>query len=102
MSYPKFKVGEMVIMVNATYFTETDWMLGIITLPLAVRLCTDLHLMKEVWSHVYGVKVLMKGEPKLCCRPWQIRKLHPGDDNNYVAKKSEQRRQEKRVKQSCS
>ena len=79
MTQPKFKVGEMVITQHATYFTEFDGSLGVITQPLQRRLCTDLNLMERVYAHVYGVRLLVKGEPHLWFRPWQLRKLGSGD-----------------------
>lgn len=82
MSQSKFKVGELVIMQHATYFSETDKELAIVTIPLGLRSGFDLHLMKRVWAHVYGVKVLNGSELKLWCRPWQIRKLNPGGDSS--------------------
>ena len=77
MSQSKFEVGELVIMQNATYFSEIDGELATVVKPLGIRSCFDLHLMKRVWAHVYGVKVLKDSEPKLCCRPWQLRKYYP-------------------------
>ena len=78
MSQTKFKVGELVIMQHATYFSETDGELATVITSLGLRSCFDLHMMKRTWSHVYGVKVLNDTELKLWCRPWQLRKLDPG------------------------
>ena len=82
MAYPKFKVGEMVITQHATYFTEFDGSLGVVIYPLQRKLCMDLNLMERVPGHVYGVKLLVKGEPRLCLRPWQLRKLQSGEESD--------------------
>ena len=73
MAYPKFKVGEMVITQHATYFTEFDGSLGVVIYPLQRKLCMDLNLMERVPADVYGVKLLLNGEPRFWLRPWQLR-----------------------------
>ena len=79
MAQPKFEVGEMVITQYATYFSEFDGSLGVITQPLQRKLCKDLNLMRQVYSHVYQVRLLVKGETHLWLRPWQLRKLGSGE-----------------------
>ncbi|MGD2171374.1 MAG: hypothetical protein PVJ78_05195 [Gammaproteobacteria bacterium] len=92
MAQPIFEIGELVITQHATYFSELDGSLGIITKPLQRKLCTDLHLMEKVYGHVYGVRLLVKGEPQLYLRPWQLRKLGYDDQIEFksVARKSKQ------------
>ena len=82
MAYPKFKVGELVITQHATFFTEFNGSLGVVILPLGRRECTDLNQMKKVYAHVYGVRLLREGEPRLWFRPWQLRKLGEDRLNN--------------------
>ena len=86
MDQPKFKVGELVIMQHATYFSETDGELATIITPLGLRSGFDLHLMKRTWSHVYGVKVLNGTDLTLLCRPWQLRKLDQDDVEGQESK----------------
>jgi hypothetical protein len=83
MAYSKFQVGEIVITQHATYFSEFDGSLGVVIYPLQRRLCLDLNLMERVYSHVYGVQLLVSGEPRLWFRPWQLRK--PGSDAKFDA-----------------
>ena len=80
MAQPIFEIGELVITQHATYFSELDGSLGIITKPLQRKLCTDLHLMEKVYGHVYGVRLLVKGEPQLTFRNWTD---HLGSSQNH-------------------
>ena len=95
MAQPKFSVGEMVITQHATYFSELDGSLGIITQPLQRRLCNDLNLMEKVYGHVYQVKLLVEGEPRLSLRPWQLRKLGSSDAFETKNKAKVSRRKQK-------
>ena len=79
MTQQKFEVGEMAITQHATYFSEFDGSLCIITQPLQIKLCKDLNLMEKVHSHVYEVRLMLKGEPRFWLRPWQLRRLGYGD-----------------------
>ena len=94
MAYSKFQVGEMVITQHATYFNEFDGSLGVVIYPLQRKLCLDLNLMERVYAHVYVVQLLVSGEPRLCFRPWQLRK--PAGDAEFdaasVSRKSPARR----------
>ena len=62
-----------------SFATEFDGSLGVVIYPLQRRLCMDLNLMERVPADVYGVKLLVEGEPKLWFRPWQLRKLGSGE-----------------------
>ena len=90
MANPNFKVGEMVITQHATYFNEFNGSLGIVIHPLQRKPCLDLNLMEHVHSHVYGVRLLVAGDPKLWFRPWQLRKLDSDNKfkSNELTKKS--------------
>jgi hypothetical protein len=90
----KFEIGEMAIAQHATFFTEFDGSLGIITQSLQSRLCRDLNTMKQYYSHVYQVKLLVKGEPHLWLRPWQLRKLGTCEKSKYkkMTQKSDHRK----------
>ena len=79
MTYPKFEVGEMVVAQHATYFSEYDGSPGIVTQPLGIRRGMDLNLMEKVFAHVYGVRLLVRGEPSFWFRPWQLRKIGSKD-----------------------
>ena len=97
MSQPKFEVGELVIMQHATYFSETDGELATVIVPLGLRSCFDLNLMKKTWSHVYGVKVLNGTELRLWCRPWQLRKLD-ADKETFSGKQIRSRGNNRKTK----
>ena len=100
MTQPKFKVGEMVITQHATYFTEFDGSLGVITQPLRRKFCRDLNLMTQVYSHVYQVRLLVEGEPHLWLRPWQLKKLGFGR-NFKPGKMTRKSRQKKSLTMNC-
>ena len=80
MTQPKFEVGEMVITQHATYFSEYDGMPGVVTRSLQTRLCMDLNLMTKYYAHVYRVRLLVRGGPSFCFRPWQLRKPGSGEE----------------------
>ncbi len=75
-----FKVGELVIMQNASYYTEWNGALGVIVSPLAPRTSMDLVSMKYRTNPSYRVKVLTQDGIIVDARPHQIRRLHGPDD----------------------
>jgi hypothetical protein len=75
-----FKVGELVIMQNASYYTEWNGALGVIVSPLAPRTSMDLVSMRYRTNPSYRVKVLTRDGIVVDARPHQIRRLHGPDD----------------------
>lgn len=75
-----FKVGELVIMQNASYYTEWNGALGVIVSPLAPRTSMDLSSMQYRTNPSYRVKVLAQDGIVVDARPHQIRHLHGPDE----------------------
>jgi hypothetical protein len=75
-----FKVGELVIMQNASYYTEWNGALGVIVSPLAPRTSMDLVSMQYRTNPSYRVKVLTRDGIVVDARPHQIRRLRGPDD----------------------
>jgi len=76
-----FKVGELVIMQNASYYTEWNGALGVIVSPLAPRTSMDLVSMQYRTNPSYRVKVLTRDGIVVDARPHQIRRLHGPEDS---------------------
>ncbi|MFO8002925.1 hypothetical protein [Thioalkalivibrio sp.] len=74
-----FKVGELVIMQNASYYTEWNGALGVIVSPLAPRTSMDLITMHYRTNASYRVKVLTRDGIVVDARPHQIRRLRGPD-----------------------
>ncbi len=70
-----FKVGELVIMQHASYYTEWNGALGVIVSPLAPRTSMDLLSMQYRTNASYRVKVLTQDGIVVDARPHQIRRL---------------------------
>ncbi len=85
-----FKVGELVIMQNASYYTEWNGALGVIVSPLAHRTSMDLLSMHYRTSASYRVKILTRDGVVVDARPHQIRRLHGPEES--VRKTRRQRR----------
>jgi len=83
-----FKVGELVIMQNASYYTEWNGALGVIVSPLAPRTSMDLLSMQYKTNASYRVKVLTEDGIVVDARPHQIRRLRGPEE----AAESEQQR----------
>ncbi len=75
-----FKVGELVIMQNASYYTEWNGALGVVVNPLALRTSMDLVTMRYRTSASYRVKVLADDGVIVDARPHQLRPLHGPDE----------------------
>jgi hypothetical protein len=75
-----FKVGELVIMQNASYYTEWNGALGVVVSPLALRTSMDLVTMRYRTSSSYRVKVLADDGVIVDARPHQLRPLHGPDE----------------------
>jgi len=75
-----FKVGELVIMQNASYYTEWNGALGVVVSPLAPRTSMDLLSMQYRTNASYRVKVLTRDGIVVDARPHQIRRLHGPDE----------------------
>jgi hypothetical protein len=75
-----FKVGELVIMQNASYYIEWNGALGVIVSPLVPRTSMDLLSMQYRTNPSYRVKVLAQDGIVVDARPHQIRRLHGPDD----------------------
>jgi hypothetical protein len=74
-----FKVGELVIMQNASYYTEWNGALGVVVSPLALRTSMDLVTMRYRTSASYRVRVLADDGVIVDARPHQLRPLHGPD-----------------------
>lgn len=85
-----FKVGELVIMQNASYYTEWNGALGVIVSPLAPRTSMDLVSMQYRTNPSYRVKVLAQDGIVVDARPDQIRRLR-GPDEATVRNRSRSR-----------
>jgi len=83
----RFKVGELVIMQNASYYTEWNGALGVVVSPLAPRTSMDLLTMRYRTSESYRVKVLTADGVVVDARPHQIRRLHGPDEAAKVTRK---------------
>lgn len=83
-----FKVGELVIMQHASYYTEWNGALGVIVSPLAPRTSMDLLSMEYRTNASYRVKVMAHDGIVVDARPHQIRRLRGPED----AAKEEQHR----------
>ncbi|AHF00054.1 hypothetical protein [Thioalkalivibrio paradoxus] len=70
-----FKVGELVIMQNASYYTEWNGALGVVVSALAPRTSMDLLSMRYRTSPSYRVKVLASEGIVVDARPHQLRRL---------------------------
>lgn len=75
-----FKVGELVVMQNASYYTEWNGALGVIVSPLAPRTSMDLLSMRYRTNPSYRVKVLTRDGIVVDARPHQLRRLHGPDE----------------------
>lgn len=75
-----FKVGELVVMQHASYYTEWNGALGVIVSPLAPRTSMDLLTMRYRTSASYRVKVLAADGMVVDARPHQIRRLRGPDE----------------------
>jgi len=70
-----YQVGELVIMQNASYYTEWNGALGVVVSPLALRTSMDLVTMQYRTSASYRVRVLADD-----ARPHQLRPLRGPDE----------------------
>jgi hypothetical protein len=74
-----FKVGDLVIMQNATYYTEYDGTTAVITSPLDVREVVDTRNGEDRIIACYGVRLLSIPDAlELYAQPHQVRR--PKDD----------------------
>jgi hypothetical protein len=82
-----FKVGELVIMQNASYYTEWNGALGVIVSPLAPRTSMDLLSMQYRTNPSYRVKILARDGIVVDARPHQIRHLRGPDETSRRSRK---------------
>ncbi len=74
-----FKVGDLVIMQNATYYTEYDGSPAVITSPLDVREAVDMRNGEDRIIACYGVRLLSIPDAlEILAQPHQVRR--PKDD----------------------
>jgi len=71
----KFSVGELVILQNATYFSEWNGVIGEVLGALQLRNCMDMHTMETEWLQRYSVLPLVEGAFRIHCAERQLRKL---------------------------
>jgi hypothetical protein len=82
-----FKVGELVIMQNASYYTEWNGALGVIVSPLAPRTSMDLLSMQYRTNPSYRVKILARDGIVVDARPHQIRHLRGPNETSRRSRK---------------
>jgi hypothetical protein len=75
-----YQVGELVIMQNASYYTEWNGALGVVVSPLALRTSMDLVTMRYRTSASYRVRVLADDGVVVDARPHQLRPLRGPDE----------------------
>jgi hypothetical protein len=82
----QFQVGNLVIMQNATAFTEYNGFLAVITDCGRYRRAMNSITMKREWAYLYKVKVIRELDElsvdngQFCVCPWQIRPLRDAND----------------------
>jgi hypothetical protein len=76
----KFKVGELVILQNATYYEEYNGSLGVVTEPLAPRTGLNLCTMESEVTMSYKVRILAEESLDVQATAAQLRKLDDGGD----------------------
>lgn len=74
-----FKVGELVIMQNASYYKEWNGHLGVVVGTLATRPSIDLLSMSLRTRQGYRVKILASDSMIVDAQPHQLRRLHDPD-----------------------
>jgi hypothetical protein len=79
------QVGDLVIMQNASYYTEWNGALGVVVSPLSLRTSMDLMHMQYFTSPSYRVKVLIQDGFIVDARPHQIRPLRDPDSDTQSA-----------------
>lgn len=72
----KFSVGELVILQNATYFSEWNGAIGEVLGAQQLRNCMDMHSMKTEWLQRYSVLPLVDDGFRVFCSESQLRKLN--------------------------
>lgn len=74
-----FRIGELVVMQNASYYTEWNGSLGVIVAALAPRTSMDLSSMRLCTRASYQVQVLAEDGVIVDARPHQLRPLYGPD-----------------------
>ena len=81
-----FKIGELVIMQNATHFDEYNGAIGVIVDVLKLCYPTNLNTMNHEKMLGYTVKILIEHAPEVKAAPEQLRKLRSGEQSQMESK----------------
>jgi hypothetical protein len=81
----QFKLGELAVLQNASYFAEWDGALALVVGGLALRYPRNMHTMECEPLLAYKVRPLVEGAIDVTCQPYQLRKL---DDRGETMEKS--------------
>ena len=79
----EYHEGEVVVLINATYFDEYNGAYAVVTNELHWCDPMDLHTMEHCVSLGYGVEVMQSNDVDFFARSYQIRKLK-GDESELL------------------
>ena len=78
----QFKVGELAVLQNASYFEEWDGALAVVVGGLALRYPLNMYTMDCEPMLTYRVRPLVEGAIDVNCQPNQLRKLDDRRDGS--------------------